>query len=78
METLDTTNMDYTRSVIVLHRLQLGPGTSTKKSASQKLQDHFGPEYDRTVTDSVVELSESELKARESASSGSSLYHCRA
>jgi hypothetical protein len=66
METLNTQTWIILAVAIVLALGAIGAWYFYQKKRSQKLQDHFGPEYDRTV----IELGsrakgESELKARE-------------
>lgn len=67
MEMLDTQTWIILAVVIVLALAAIGAAWHfSQKKRSQKLQDHFGPEYDRTVTELGSRAKgESELKARE-------------
>ena len=66
METLDTQTWIILAVVIVLASVAVGAWYFYQQKRSQKLQDHFGPEYDRTVTELGSRAKgESELKARE-------------
>jgi len=66
METLDTQTWIILAVVIVLASVAVGAWYFYQKKRSQTLQKHFGPEYDRTVTELGSRAKgESELKARE-------------
>ena len=66
METLDTQTWIILAAVIVLALAAIGAWYFYQKKRSQTLQKHFGPEYDRTVTELGSRAKgESELKARE-------------
>ena len=66
METLDTQTWIILAVVIVLALAAIGAWYFYQKKRSQTLQKHFGPEYDRTVTELGSRAKgESELKARE-------------
>jgi len=66
METLDTQTWIIIAAVVALGFVALGGWLFFQKKQSQKLQEHFGPEYDRTVSELGSRTKgESELKARE-------------
>lgn len=66
METLDTQTWIILAVVIVLALAAIGAWYFYQKQRSQTLRRHFGPEYDRTVTELGSRAKgESELKARE-------------
>jgi len=65
METIDTQTWIILASVVVLALIAVGAWFYRRKQ-SQRLQGHFGPEYDRTVHEHGSRTKgESELKARE-------------
>jgi hypothetical protein len=66
METIDTQTWIIIAGVIVLALIAVGAWLFYQKKQSHKLQDRFGPEYDRTVSELGSRTKgESELKARE-------------
>ena len=66
METLDTQTWIIIAAIVVLGLVALGAWLFYQKKQSQKLQDRFGPEYGRTVSELGSRTkAESELKARE-------------
>ena len=66
METLDTQTWVIIAAVVVLGLVALGAWHFYQKKQSQKLQERFGPEYGRTVSELGSRTKgESELKARE-------------
>ena len=70
METIDTQTWIILAAVIVLALIAVGAWFYIRKKQSQKqslkLQERFGPEYDRTVKELGSRTKgESELKARE-------------
>jgi hypothetical protein len=65
METLDTQTWVIIAAVVVLGLVALGAWIFYQKKQSQKLQERFGPEYGRTVSELGSRKGESELKARE-------------
>ncbi len=66
METLDTQTWIILAAVVVLGLVALGAWLFYQKKQSHKLQEHFGPEYGRTVNELGSRTKgESELKARE-------------
>jgi FtsZ-interacting cell division protein ZipA len=65
METLDTQTWMILAAVVVVALLAVGAWFYRRKQ-SHTLQEHFGPEYDRTVSELGSRTKgESELKARE-------------
>ena len=65
METIDTQTWIILAGVVVLALVAVG-AWFYRRNQSHKLQDRFGPEYDRTVTELGSRTKgESELKARE-------------
>jgi FtsZ-interacting cell division protein ZipA len=65
METLDTQTWMILAAVVVVALIAVGAWFYRRKQ-SHTLQEHFGPEYDRTVTELGSRAKgESELKARE-------------
>ncbi len=66
METLDTQTWFILAAVVVVALIAAGAWFFYQKKRSHKLQEHFGPEYDRTVNELGSRAKgESELKARE-------------
>ena len=66
METIDTQTWIIIAAVVVVGMVALGAWLFYQKKQSQKLQERFGPEYDRTVHELGSRTKgESELKARE-------------
>lgn len=66
METLDTQTWIILAAVVVLGLVALGAWLFYQKKQSHKLQERFGPEYGRTVSELGSRTKgESELKARE-------------
>ena len=66
METIDTQTWIIIAAVVVVGIVALGAWLFYQKKASHKLQERFGPEYDRTVHELGSRTKgESELKARE-------------
>jgi hypothetical protein len=66
METLDTQTWIIIAAAVVLGFVALGAWFFYQRKQSHKLQEHFGPEYDRTVNElGSRSKGESELKARE-------------
>ncbi len=66
METLDTQTWMILAAAVVLALVAIGAWFYTRRKQSHKLQEHFGPEYDRTVSELGSRTKgESELKARE-------------
>ena len=66
METLDTQTWVIIAAILVLGLVALGAWIFYQKKQSQKLQERFGPEYGRTVSELGSRTKgESELKARE-------------
>jgi len=66
METLDTQTWIIIGAVVVLGLAMLGAWMFYQKQRSHKLQERFGPEYGRTVSELGSRTKgESELKARE-------------
>ena len=66
METLNTQTWIVLAAVIVIALAAIGAWYFYQKKRSQTLQKHFGPEYERTVTELGSRAKgESELKARE-------------
>jgi hypothetical protein len=66
METIDTQTWIIIAAVVVLGLVALGAAFFYQKRQSHKLQERFGPEYGRTVSELGGRTKgESELKARE-------------
>ena len=66
METIDTQTWIIIAAVVVLGLVAIGAWLFYQKKQSHRLQEHFGPEYDRTVNELGSRTKgESELKARE-------------
>ena len=66
METIDTQTWILFAGVVVLAMIAVGAWFVYQKKQSHKLQERFGPEYDRTVNELGSRTKgESELKARE-------------
>jgi hypothetical protein len=66
METIDTQTWIILAAVVALALVAVGAWFFYQKKQSRKLQEHFGPEYDRTVNELGSRTKgESELKARE-------------
>jgi hypothetical protein len=67
METIDTQTWIIIAAFVVLGLVALGAWFyTTRRKQSHRLQQHFGPEYDRTVNELGSRTKgESELKARE-------------
>jgi len=66
MDTIDTQTWIIIAAVVVLGLVALGAWFFYQKRQSHRLQQHFGPEYDRTVSELGSRTkAESELKGRE-------------
>jgi len=66
METLDTQTWIILAAAVVLGLVAIGAWLYTRRKQSHRLQQHFGPEYDRTVNELGGRTKgESDLKARE-------------
>ena len=66
MESIDTQTWTIIAAVAVLGLVALGVWFFSQKKRSHKLQERFGPEYDRTVNEYGSRTkAESDLKARE-------------
>ncbi|HTF93636.1 MAG TPA: hypothetical protein VK632_11345 [Verrucomicrobiae bacterium] len=66
MESIDTQTWTIIAAVAVLGLVALGAWFFSQKKRSHKLQERFGPEYDRTVNEYGSRTkAESDLKARE-------------
>ena len=66
METIDTQTWIILAGVVVLALIAVGAWFFYQKKRSHKLQERFGPEYERTVSELGSRTKgESELKARE-------------
>jgi hypothetical protein len=66
METFDTQTWIIIAAALALGLVAIGTWLYTRRKQSHRLQEHFGPEYDRTVNESGSRSKgESELKARE-------------
>jgi hypothetical protein len=66
METLDTQTWIILAAAVVLGLVAIGAWLYTRRKQSHRLQQHFGPEYDRTVSELGGRTKgESDLKARE-------------
>jgi hypothetical protein len=66
MGTLDTQTWIILAAAVALGLVAIGAWLYTRKKQSHRLQQHFGPEYDRTVNELGGRTKgESELKARE-------------
>jgi hypothetical protein len=66
METIDTQTWIIIAAVVVLGAVAVGAWFFYQKKQSHKLQQRFGPEYDRTVSELGSRTKgESELRARE-------------
>jgi hypothetical protein len=66
METIDTQTWIILAAVVALGLVAIGAWLYTRRKQSHRLQEHFGPEYDRTVDEYGSRTKgESELKARE-------------
>jgi len=66
METIDTQTWIILAGIVVLALIAVGAWFFYQKKQSHKLQERFGPEYDRTVSELGSRTKgESELKARE-------------
>jgi len=66
METIDIQPWIILAAVVALGLFEIGDWFFYRKKQSHKLQEHFGPEYDRTVNELGSRTKgESELKARE-------------
>lgn len=66
METLDTQTWIILAAAVALGFVVIGAWLYTRGKQSHRLQEHFGPEYDRTVNELGSRTKgESELKARE-------------
>ena len=66
MEALDTQSWIILAAVVALGLVAIGAWLYTRRKQSHRLQEHFGPEYNRTVNELGSRTKgESELKARE-------------
>jgi hypothetical protein len=66
METLDTQTWIILAAAVALGLVAIGVWLYTRRKQSHRLQEHFGPEYDRTVNELGGRTKgESDLKARE-------------
>ena len=66
METIDTQTWIIVVTAVTLGLVAIGAWFFYRKKRSHRLQEHFGPEYDRTVNELGSRTKgESELKARE-------------
>jgi hypothetical protein len=66
METIDTQTWIILAATVALGLVAIGAWLYTRRKQSHRLQEHFGPEYDRTVNELGSRTKgESELKARE-------------
>jgi hypothetical protein len=66
MGTLDTQTWIILAAAVVLGLVAIGAWLYTRRKQSHRLQQHFGPEYDRTVNELGGRTKgESDLKARE-------------
>jgi hypothetical protein len=66
METIDTQTWIILAAAVALGLVAIGAWLYTQRKQSHRLQEHFGPEYDRTVNELGSRTKgESELKARE-------------
>ena len=66
MQTLDTQTWIILAAAVALGLVAIGAWLYTRRKQSHRLQQHFGPEYDRTVNELGGRTKgESELKARE-------------
>jgi hypothetical protein len=66
METIDTQTWIILAAAVALGLVAIGAWLYTRRKQSHRLQEHFGPEYDRTVNELGSRTKgESELKARE-------------
>jgi hypothetical protein len=66
METIDTQTWIILAAAVALGLVAIGAWFFYRKKQSHKLQEHFGPEYDRTVSELGSRTkAESDLKARE-------------
>ena len=66
METIDTQTWIILAAAVALGVVAIGAWLYTQRKQSHRLQEHFGPEYDRTVNELGSRTKgESELKARE-------------
>jgi len=66
METLDTQTWMILAAAVVLALVAIGAWFYTRRKQSHRLQEQFGPEYDRTVSELGSRTKgESDLKARE-------------
>jgi hypothetical protein len=66
METLDTQTWIILAAAVLLGLVAIGAWLYTRRKQSHRLQQHFGPEYDRTVSELGGRTKgESDLKARE-------------
>ena len=66
METIDNQTWIILAAVMALGLVAIGVWLYTRRKQSDRLHEHFGPEYDRTVNELGSRTKgESELKARE-------------
>jgi hypothetical protein len=66
METIDTQTWIILAAAVALGLVAIGAWLYTRRKQSDRLHEHFGPEYDRTVNEFGSRTKgESELKARE-------------
>jgi hypothetical protein len=66
METIDTQTWIILAAAVALGLVAIGAWLYTRRKQSDRLHEHFGPEYDRTVNELGSRTKgESELKARE-------------
>ncbi|HEX4988027.1 MAG TPA: hypothetical protein VFW91_04560 [Candidatus Binatia bacterium] len=66
METIDTQTWIILAAAVALGLVAIGAWLYTQRKQSDRLHEHFGPEYDRTVNELGSRTKgESELKARE-------------
>jgi hypothetical protein len=66
METIDNQTWIILAAVVALGLVAIGVWLYTRRKQSDRLHEHFGPEYDRTVNELGSRTKgESELKARE-------------
>ncbi len=66
MQTLDTQTWIILAAAVALGLVAIGAWLYTRRKQSHRLQQHFGPEYDRTVNELGGRTKgESDLKARE-------------
>jgi hypothetical protein len=66
METLDTQTWIILAAAVAVGLVAIGAWLYTRRKQSHRLQEHFGPEYDRTVNELGGRTKgESDLKARE-------------